>query len=248
MLRDYQSTILGKFYKINDVTDQKILEVGGHKIMSVPYDLISHGAKEVVSISIDRAFSRMVVSDNITTKYMNAGSTDFLDNSFDSIISIATIEHILDLPSVLKELHRVVKPGGIVYMQGGPLWSGSCGAHYNFWIGDVEYHFVRNRILHDWEHLYAGPEGIIKRLTTLYPIEAIDKLLDMTYNADFINRSLHTDIIQNINDSDFLVQSMGLHNWHPNIPDDLLPNIRKRIPHFVDVCDEICVCLRKQLS
>jgi SAM-dependent methyltransferase len=39
--------------------------------------------------------------------------SDFADNSFDSVVSFQVIEHIQDDRLFLKEIHRVLKPGGI---------------------------------------------------------------------------------------------------------------------------------------
>ena len=38
------------------------------------------------------------------------------DNSFDSIVSFQVIEHIQDDMLFLKEIHRVLKPGGIALL------------------------------------------------------------------------------------------------------------------------------------
>ena len=38
----------------------------------------------------------------------------FRDNEFDYILCSDILEHILDYPKVLREIHRVLKPGGIV--------------------------------------------------------------------------------------------------------------------------------------
>jgi ubiquinone/menaquinone biosynthesis C-methylase UbiE len=40
----------------------------------------------------------------------------FQDNSFDSVVSFQVIEHIEDDSLFLKEIHRVLKPGGVAYL------------------------------------------------------------------------------------------------------------------------------------
>jgi ubiquinone/menaquinone biosynthesis C-methylase UbiE len=42
----------------------------------------------------------------------DARDLPFADNSYGSIFSISTFEHITDTPSLLKEMYRVLKPGG----------------------------------------------------------------------------------------------------------------------------------------
>lgn len=45
----------------------------------------------------------------------DVGILPFKDDSFDLITSIAAFEHFLDVSSVVKELYRVLKPGGMVW-------------------------------------------------------------------------------------------------------------------------------------
>lgn len=42
----------------------------------------------------------------------NVGALPYPDASFDLVTSIAAFEHFLDVPSVVAELHRVLRPGG----------------------------------------------------------------------------------------------------------------------------------------
>lgn len=56
-----------------------------------------------------------------TKKYKNLTLADardlpFLDNSYASIFSISTLEHIPNSDKVLKEAYRVLKPGGIIFL------------------------------------------------------------------------------------------------------------------------------------
>lgn len=49
--------------------------------------------------------------------------------SFDVVGSDAVFEHLRDLPSVLEQFHRVLRPGGVVYATFGPLWHSWGGDH-----------------------------------------------------------------------------------------------------------------------
>jgi len=50
-------------------------------------------------------------------------------SSIDVVSSDAVFEHIKNLPTVLGEFSRVLKPGGLVYASFGPLWFGYGGDH-----------------------------------------------------------------------------------------------------------------------
>lgn len=58
-----------------------------------------------------------------------AHMSDFPDASFDIVSSDAVFEHLKNLPEVLAEFHRILKPGGVLYATFGPLWYGYGGDH-----------------------------------------------------------------------------------------------------------------------
>ena len=70
------------------------------------------------------------------------GSLDFPDNSFSMLFGRAVLEHISDLDEFLIECDRVLEPGGVIYLDGGPLFysprghhmavRGPSGTHYGF--------------------------------------------------------------------------------------------------------------------
>lgn len=64
-----------------------------------------------------------------------ADMSGFDDKSFDVIGSDAVFEHIKNIPEVLSELHRILRPGGILYATFGPLWYGWGGDHVSGYDG-----------------------------------------------------------------------------------------------------------------
>ncbi len=81
-----------------------------------------HLAKQLASfvgkvIGIDVAGSAIAKAKedapkNCSFEKMNAEDLDFPDNSFDGIVCVELIEHVLNPSKVLKEIFRVLKPGG----------------------------------------------------------------------------------------------------------------------------------------
>ncbi|MFT7579895.1 MAG: SAM-dependent methyltransferase [Myxococcota bacterium] len=56
----------------------------------------------------------------------------FLDDaSVDLCVSDAVFEHCRDLPAVMAETMRVLRPGGLVYASYGPLWYAPGGDHFS---------------------------------------------------------------------------------------------------------------------
>ena len=60
---------------------------------------------------------------------MDAAAMDFADDSFDFVFSYDAFEHFAAPGRVLAEALRVVKPGGHVYLEFGPLYYSPYGEH-----------------------------------------------------------------------------------------------------------------------
>jgi ubiquinone/menaquinone biosynthesis C-methylase UbiE len=77
-------------------------------------------ADEPIDMGIDINSRDLYVAAK-TKKYKNLTLADardlpFTDNSYASIFSISTLEHIPDSDKVLKEAYRVLKPGGMIFL------------------------------------------------------------------------------------------------------------------------------------
>ena len=81
----------------------------------------------------------------------------FSDASVDVIGSDAVFEHVRDLSAVLKEFHRILRPGGVVYATYGPLWYCWGGDHIS---GSDQLH-------HGYNHLLLAREAYEKYLDGL---------------------------------------------------------------------------------
>ena len=60
---------------------------------------------------------------------MDAAHLGFADESFDFVFSFNSFEHFPDPELVLREALRVLRPGGYLYLDFGPLWLTPKGAH-----------------------------------------------------------------------------------------------------------------------
>ena len=127
--------------KCNGFEGKRVLEVGTDQNGVLLKILVSKfNAKEVVGINLvieDRS-----IQDNCKVLNGDIRSTIFEDNFFDVIISSSVFEHVHNFDQALKEMYRVLKPGGYLYSHFGPIWSTSYGHHlwmdfdsksYNYW-------------------------------------------------------------------------------------------------------------------
>lgn len=87
---------------------------------------------------------------------MDATKLDYPSDVFDLIYAFDSFEHFSDPQGVLREAHRVLKPGGMLYASFGPLWNSAMGAHQWFSV-DLPYcHLLFRR---DEVNAFAGRIG-----------------------------------------------------------------------------------------
>lgn len=67
---------------------------------------------------------------------MDVRRLGFADASFDIVASTALLEHVDGVEAAVREMARVVRPGGLVFANFGPLFYTYGGAHY---LGDFEH-------------------------------------------------------------------------------------------------------------
>jgi len=102
-------------------------------------------------------------------------SRDLLDSaSFDVVLSRDSFEHFDDPEGILDELHRILKPGGKVYITFGPLWYSPYGGHIQFMTRYPWLHLlfsektiinVRKLYRSDGARSFAEVEGGLNKMT-----------------------------------------------------------------------------------
>jgi SAM-dependent methyltransferase len=80
----------------------------------------------------------------------NVAHLPFSENSFDLVTSIAAFEHFYDVPSVVAEIRRVTRPGGLVWVWIHPFTSLSGG--HNLSLTEIPLRTIPAGI-DPWDHL-----------------------------------------------------------------------------------------------
>ena len=76
----------------------------------------------------------------------------FADATFDAVVCQAVLEHVLDPPRVVAEIHRVLRPGGLVYAEIPFMQQVHEGAH-----DLTRYTYVgQRRLFRDFDEIAAG--------------------------------------------------------------------------------------------
>ena len=98
--------------------DERILEVGIGTGLNLPL-YPPHCRLTGIDLSdkmLEKAQAKIeeLGLDNVTLKVMDASALDFADNEFDRALATYVISAVPDPLGVLREMRRVVKPGGVI--------------------------------------------------------------------------------------------------------------------------------------
>lgn len=153
----------------NVPSDASILEIGyisgGHSIHA--YELLGFRASGIdnnYSGLVNRSFLHQHIKDLTGSKvtYLQGditSQTELSSNSFDVIFSASVLEHISDVAGAFAEMHRLLKPGGIVIHNYAPYFSHDGG--HALGIGDSP-----------WAHVRLNEVEYLRYLNELRPYEA----------------------------------------------------------------------------
>ncbi len=164
-----------------------------------------------------------------------ARMSDFLDASFDVVSSDAVFEHVKNLPEVLKEFHRILRPGGVLYATFGPLWYGWGGDHvsgydkvtsgYNHLLlkGDEYQRYLDGM----GEHSHSEHDGrtwikhdLFSRLTPREYVRCLEEagfkrlfvsaIIDPSAIACLQHSKFNKTLVENIDNLDLLISGMTI--------------------------------------
>jgi len=159
---------------LGDLKGKKILEVGCGKGRFVRQ--MARAGAFVTGVEPSDALLTEAVARGEGT-FLNAGACDlpFPDGSFDAVCAIEVIEHLPDLDAALREMTRVLKPGGLLVLIDRHLWSFS---QKRFLAPNVlikTWHELKN----DWMY----PRGFPFRERWFTPGQVLRKLKTLGYYA-----------------------------------------------------------------
>ncbi len=126
--QSYHHLLLAELNRHADVRGKNVLAVGCNRGFECDL-LVLMGAKEVTGLDVIEDVGKDYPHPQIRYVRSSAETMPFEDNSFDICSSIATLEHIPNPRSALKEMVRVTARRGILYCQAAPLWNSAFGHH-----------------------------------------------------------------------------------------------------------------------
>ena|GEM_PF-1671148 len=181
-------------------TNLPILEIGSDGALASAKVLHKLTGLEVVASNLVVGGLADKVGDYPIRIHQNdIGALNFPDDSFSMLYGRAVLEHISDMDDFLAECDRVLEPGGVLYLDGGPLFHsprghhmalhGPSGTHYGF--GKMP------DLLPNWCQLDSNEDELFTHLTETKDINAEDAraIAHYVFNSPEQNRMSASDVI-----------------------------------------------------
>lgn len=206
---------------------RRILEVGAALDLSTLSMLAANNpqAAEVVGINKDEDFwaaqpDSSIVGDRYRLMEGDAARLPFDDASFDAVFSVATFEHLTELPTALEEIQRVLRPGGKAYAHYGPIWSSGKGHHVNAAVdGEVASHAdPTSNPIPDFAHLLLDREEFVTAIRGRVSDALAEAIVYRVYDTKSINRLFNHEYDEMFRSSGMRIAHAKSHRDHVRGP------------------------------
>lgn len=209
-LQEHQKYALDRFTPFFPKNISKILEIGSDLECNCIDYLANRYSCKGFGINISSDFIKHKYDDTNYVKIRADGANlPFNDNSFDVVISIATMEHIQNISTFVSECHRVLMNGGYFYSYFGPIWSSCVGHHVNAKVGTKQASFWQSgkNPIPDYSHLLWSRKEMEIFLRKESPCDErlIKPIIEWIYEKPDINRLFLEDYQNIIMQSPFIV-------------------------------------------
>jgi len=177
----------------------RVLEVGTDDTGAVAARLRANGATRVVGINPSGGSWRSGGSAReVILVRADGRAVPMPDASLDAIFSVATFEHIHNLEVAMREFSRVLRPGGILFTDFGPIWSSSVGHHVYAKVGTQEARHWKPGLnpVPDFGHLLYSQVEMMNRLRGKCSPELADVIIEWIYDGEGINRLFFEDYMK----------------------------------------------------
>ena len=159
------------------------------------------GARKVLCFNPFFAGNSKSDDEKIEAYKRDGTDTGLPDNSVDVVFGIALLEHLSDPKKIAKEIKRILKPGGVAYLEGCPMWSGPLGHHIYCEFPDKSYHFNdATNPFAMWEHLYYDTDKEMEAalIRKGIPETHSKDIAEWIMNSSEVSRKKASDIIKEI--------------------------------------------------
>lgn len=183
--------------RVQDMAGTTVLEIGADRDAIGARMLVEAGAGRVVSTNFETEWTE---EDDgvIARRLLDARRIpeSFGMASIDVLFGVAVLEHIDGLDAFFAGARHALKPGGTLYVHGGPIWSCAKGHHLGLACGERRYKFSNPALnpVGDWTHLTLTREEMARDLVQRVPREDAEAIAAQIYESDDRNRLGYRDI------------------------------------------------------
>jgi SAM-dependent methyltransferase len=223
---------------------KEVLEIGGSQSCISANAFLRDEAKSVTVTGLDHV-SEEAISTDQRIKIARVNGLElrkhFAPNSFDVVFGLSIIEHIPNPKRFIEQVHYVLKPGGLAYFEGNPLWSSPKGHH--LWVASwggnymnktsANYLFsefagtVSSNPVPDWGHLLFSEEGLRNHLRDQsIPETDIDCIIHWIYASDEVNRLSFGLISEAYTNSG--LTTLEANAQRDDVPEEVLQQLRQK--------------------
>lgn len=220
--------------KLN-MSSSVILEIGSDSDGKILRELACRGAAKVVGInpglenesSGESDFHGVGLPESCEFRNDDANAIGFASETFSHIFSVSVFEHLNHFDKCISEMYRVLKPGGYMYADFGPIWSSSIGHHvYAVANGEEVRHWnPEKNPIPNYAHLLLERSEMRNLLSDKISECLLDATVKWIYDQPFINRMFYEDYICILEESPFEIVYLYLDEERlDNNTNDLLRN------------------------
>jgi SAM-dependent methyltransferase len=188
------------------LTGATVLEIGADKDGYAAQMMIDAGASKVISSNYNANWPTGTFGAIERQRIDARKLEDALEpESVDIIFGAAVLEHINGLAEFFAGSRRVLKPRGLFFVHGGPIWTSPKG-HHVFAKGEkMHYRFGvpgANPVA-DWAHLLHTRASLAEELiATEIPPGDAEKIVTWIYDGESINRVGYRTMCETFDASD----------------------------------------------
>jgi SAM-dependent methyltransferase len=235
-LSRYQHRAIERFYSFQPNLAGTILEIGSDVDGIVLKELSDRGIGHLVGLNVDVKPAAHAGPRSYVMLRGDARWLPFRDESIASIFSIAAFEHVHDMDVALREMYRVLKPGGILYSDFGPIWSCSIGHHVFAIVDGVEARHWKpgkNPVPH-FGHLLLSRDQLraaVLEKSWVFP-KLADAIVEWIYDGDGVNRVFYEEYVRLFNASPLTMRHLAPVREH--VPAAIQTRLEVACPGYKD--------------
>jgi SAM-dependent methyltransferase len=212
---------------------------------------MARGARE--ALGLNPALRSQEIGPHCRIENRDAARTGLSPDSYDLAVSFAAFEHFRGLPDVLAEIHRVLRPGGLLYAHFGPIWSSPDGHHLWVGHGGQSYNYL-NTTLPPWCHLLMTRAELLDFCLPRHGRAVAELIVSYVHDSPDQNHLFYEDYLRVFAGAQGLrpllvsgsVLSRGLAGAAAGEVPGLLARLQARYPGYQGfLCESVEVLLQK---